>query len=170
MNRFDGLGRAMPRTLQSAVLGPVWAWLVAQADGGSGRGSAMDPLHALRDHWGSDVAAPLQWVLIAGGALLMALGVVLMVRWWRGRHQRSKPWAVFQQIAGVAELGVADQWLLVRIARQQRLPTPLTLLLSGRTLRMHGRAFVETQVPWRRVAIMRRIASIRRHVFGHMDV
>ena len=125
-------------------------------------------LRDVSEHWGSDVTTPLPWIIVAGGLLLIALGVVLLVRWWRQRHLRSRPWAVFHAVASTAGLTLLDRWLLMRIAHQQRLPTPLTLLLSGRTLRLHARAYVEHLPPFRRAPVMQRIASIRRDVFGHM--
>lgn len=156
--------------------GGVGSWAVAPpwvgalvAEAGPRIGTSMEQLRAVSEHWGSDAAAPLRWILVAVGALLIALGTVLLVRWWRGRHLRSQPWQIFRQVAAVAELGLRDQWLLVRIARHQKLPTPLTLLLSGRTLRVHGREYAEALAPWRRAAIMQRIATIRRHLFGNMD-
>jgi len=120
------------------------------------------------ENWGSDATAPMPWIILAAGVLLLVLGIVLLVRWWRRRHLRSRPWAVFNELATIAGLSLSDRWLLMRIARQQALPTPLTLLLSGRTLRIHARDYAANQPPWRRAAIMQRVASIRRDIFGNM--
>ncbi len=119
-------------------------------------------------HWGSDAVTPVHWIVIAAGILLTFLGLLLVVRWWHRRHLRSHPWGVFHHVAGAVGLSWSDRWLLMRIARQQKLPTPLTLVLSGRTLRMHGRAFAAVQPPWRRAVIMQRVASIRRDLFGQL--
>jgi len=151
--------------------GASLAWpcaALAQSDDPPSEGRRALNLREVSQHWGSDVNTPLPWILFAGGLLLTALGVWLLIRWWRKRHSRSRPWAVFLEVAQVAGLSVSDRWLLVRIARQQALPTPLTLLLSGRTLRLHAREFAAAQPPWRRAALMQRVASIRRDVFGDM--
>lgn len=150
------------------LLSSGWLVLPAMSSGAAEVMASTNPYRAVSEHWGDDAAAPLQWMLVALGVLLILLAVLLVVRWWRQRHQHSHPWLVFHRIAGVAELSLRDRLLLMRVARQQGLPTPLTLLLSGRTLRVHGRGFVKAQAPWRRAALMQRIASIRRHVFGRM--
>lgn len=171
MVRSDGFTKHLKSSVPApAVSACVWAWLATTATEVSGRPRTSDPLGAIRDYWGSDVTTPMPWMLVAIGGLLTLLAVMLIVRHWRERHRRSQPWAVFQQVAAAAELSIADQWLLVRISRQQHLPTPLTLLLSARTLRVHAREFAQSHAPWRRAAIMQRVASIRRHVFGRMDV
>lgn len=160
-------------------LGPGLRWSPAMGEGVScwvvvvlaqaGRPESPEALQrVISENWGGDAMAPLRWIVVAAGLLMLALGAVLLWRWWRTRHLRSQPLVVFNQVAQAAGLGVSERWLLLRIARQQALPTPLTLLLSGRTLRVHGRGYVQAQPPWRRAMKMQRIASIRRRLFGKL--
>ncbi|MFW6059711.1 MAG: hypothetical protein ACODAQ_05985 [Phycisphaeraceae bacterium] len=147
--------------------GPAWGAVVVLAQEGS-PASRDALLREISANWGNDVMAPMPWLIVAAGLLLLVLGAVMVMRRWRMRHLQSHPMLVFHQVAATAGLNWWDRWLLIRIARQQALPTPLTLLLSGRTLRVHGRAYVEAQPPWRRAPVLQRIASIRRSLFGRM--
>jgi hypothetical protein len=123
------------------------------------------PLDAVSEHWGS-TSIPVGWTLLGLGLIVLAVGGVATVRWVRRRHERPRPLAVFGQLARLAGLSLGDQWLLWRIARQQALPGPATLLLSTRTLRVHGVAFVRQAAIWRRGARLRRVATIRRRLLS----
>jgi hypothetical protein len=92
---------------------------------------------------------------VGGGALL---------GWLRRRRHHAKPIGVFLQLAAIGRLSPADQWLLLRIARQQALPGPATLLMSTRTLRVHGAAFVRHAAVVRKKQRLKRIAAIRRRL------
>ena len=122
------------------------------------------PLDAIREHWGK-TTVPVGWTVAAIALLALAIGGAWAIGWYRRRHERAQPLAVFRQLAAVGGLSLAEQWLLWRIARQQRLPGPATLLMSARTLRVHGSAFVR-QTLWARAKRLRRVAGIRRKLMG----
>jgi len=56
--------------------------------------------------------------------------------------------------------------LLTRIARQQRLPWALTMLLSSRTLRYHGLRYVKSVLYYRRAATLARLKRIDARLFA----
>jgi hypothetical protein len=106
------------------------------------------------------------WVVIAAGFLLILVGA-LSFRAWHQRHGlRSTPLAIFNRIAGELGLTLSEQWLLLRVARHQRLPTPLTLLLSHATLEHHVSAFLEPMSRPRRELLTERFARIRKRLFA----
>jgi len=122
---------------------------------------------AFRDYFGGDkYDVPLSGILITFGALICIMIVLYTIKKWRRRREQSQPINVFKRVAKRVGLHPADQHLLMRIARHQNLPSPLTLLLSATTLRHHAHYFAEAQPPRQRPQIMGRIAVIRRDLFG----
>lgn len=107
----------------------------------------------------------LRWVAF----LLSVIGLVVGSLWlrdhWRSRHVRSAPLLTFIYVARTLGLSPADCWLLIRIARQQNLPSPLTLILSDNTLQWHGRQYADSVVPFRRSALQRRLRTISACLF-----
>ncbi|HEX7010950.1 MAG TPA: hypothetical protein VF184_13290 [Phycisphaeraceae bacterium] len=143
------------------------AWFfLAQAQAPSPPGTERFDLTIFQRYWGSQTLIPVRWIVLALGLLMLMLASLAAYRWWRGWHSRSHPLVVFYHLARASGLGLSDQWLLHRIAHQQALPSPLTLMLSPRTLHRHARAYAAEQPPWRRVALMRRVLAIRRRLFG----
>jgi hypothetical protein len=85
-------------------------------------------------------------VVLALGGLVLALAVGLwLAERRRLRRERSHPLALFQRLAVEMDLGWSDRWLLIRMARRQGLPSPLTLLLSPATFEYHARAYAQAQ-------------------------
>jgi hypothetical protein len=82
------------------------------------------------------------------------------------RHLRSTPLRTFHHAAQTVGLGLSDQWLLARIARSERLISPLTLLLSSATLDHHARRYLDTLSPRRRGRFQARIDQIGGMLFG----
>jgi len=105
-------------------------------------------------------------------ALLVFAGLLLLLAaawgWQRHkqRHLRSEPMLTFHQIAATMGLSLKQQWLLVRIARSEELPTPLTLMLSSATLSHHARRFAESTGPRRHPTTGNEVVSIARVLFG----
>lgn len=122
-------------------------------------------LKLISENWGANSLVSTQWAMVAIGALLILLAVIAMTRWWRTRHLRSNPLLVFNRVATELDLPWRQRWLLFCIARQQALPTPLTLLLSPRTMRLHARAYAADKRVGRRLSIMQRVAQMRRQLY-----
>ncbi|MEX2212558.1 MAG: hypothetical protein WD768_00425 [Phycisphaeraceae bacterium] len=103
--------------------------------------------------------------------LFFFAGVALLLLWvWL--RQRAKahaaqdtPMSVFRALARQLRVSLFDRLLLMRVARRQELPSPLTLLLSARTIRHHARAFAAPMHRYRAAALMLRVARLRRRLF-----
>lgn len=131
----------------------------------SGKLTRVD-LKEVQDHFSSSQMIPIEWILLAAGIVLVGISVLSLVRWWKTRHERSNPTLVFIQIGLRMGLGVADMWLLYRIARQQKLPTPLTLMLSPATLDHHTDRFVARYPPGRAEWVRVRVQGIEQRLFA----
>ncbi len=118
-------------------------------------------VHPMMDHW-HDRLMSLGFVSV--GLLLVVTALLGWHSWRRHltRHQRTRPIATFLELARSLRLAWYDQIVLLFIARQQGLPSALTLLLSGATLRHHARRYTAGFGHLRRAAVMGRVAAIRR--------
>ena len=137
---------------------------------GSQSGAAATPSwelmrDAIRNQQPSD-SLGIWWLVLLAGTLVGLLVAARAFRWIRERHLRSKPLRVFHHLANELGLHLADQWLLVRISRQQLLPSPLTLILSSSTLRHHGEQFALTLSSRKQSRVMLHIAGIDAVLFG----
>lgn len=109
---------------------------------------------------------PTHWLLIGAGLLLSFLGLHATFCWARRRQMVvHQGWWTFSRLASEVGLAWQDRWLLWQISRHQRLPNPLTLLLSASTLRHYARRYAENRSHRRRVVIAGRVASMRRQLF-----
>ena len=121
-----------------------------------------------------DAFDPVDNTFPATSVLLIFLGLMLLLasiwgwRWHQRRHLRSEPMIVFHQLAGQMGLSLRQQWLLVRIAHRQALPTPLTLMLSSATLRHHAGRFAQALAPSRRPALQAKVDVIARLLFDQV--
>lgn len=106
------------------------------------------------------------WLVLIAGTLIGLLIAARTFRWARERSLKSKPLRVFHHLANELGLHLADQWLLVRISRQQLLPSPLTLVLSSSTLRHHGEQFALTLPGRKQSRVMLHVAGIDAALFG----
>ena len=123
-----------------------------------------EQLLAIREHW-SDSLISLPSLGVVIGALLAILAGLWLWQAWRSRRLGSAPLLSFHRIASAAGLGLADQWLLLRIARAEGLASPLTLLLCDTTLGHHGRRYLATLTAPRRTTAARRLRRINRRLF-----
>ena len=118
----------------------------------------------MMDHWQDRLMS--LWLVSVG----MVLVVTALWGWhsWRRhrtRHLRARPIGTFVDVARSQGIAWPDRIVLLFIARQQGLPSALTLLLSGVTLHHHARCYAERFDRFRRAAVMRRVAAIRRVLF-----
>lgn len=122
-------------------------------------------------HWprGDKPLMDLRWGMAALTVMVLALLGMWLWRWWTQRHLRSEPLIVFHQAANHFRIDLQSQWLLIRIARQQALPTPLTLLLSGATLAHHGQAYLQSLTPGKRDRAAARLSQLRESLFAASD-
>lgn len=102
-----------------------------------------------------------------GAGILLSFVLLWAWRWWRARPGASAL-LTYLRLAGLARLSWGEAALLWRIARQQELPTPITLLVSRSTLGRHARAYAR-QPGVDRAAVLRRAASLRRRLFEPWD-
>lgn len=124
------------------------------------------PLSKVGEHWGSGGQVQFEYLLIAIGVVLVALSLVSLHRWWNTRDERPAPTLAFLEVCAAVGLSWGDRLFLWRIARQQRLPSPLTLMLCPITLHHHGKAYAEAVGLANRAARLRRVASLRRRLFA----
>jgi hypothetical protein len=149
--------------VESAAVSLTWplaAWSLAAAD------DADAYWQQISMHFSSGSGLSMWWIAIATG-LLLTLIAVLSMRTIRDRAEaKSAPMLVFRRVAEHVGLGASDQWLLIRIARQQELPTPLALLLSPGTLTHHAAAYAAQQGDRKGRLTMLRVDAICRDLFG----
>ena len=100
----------------------------------------------LRQQWrlkGSDLI-PIESVIVVVTFLTTAF--VMMILWRRRNVEKPKhaPMQLLSQVVEGFGLTPADLRLLVRVARQQELHSPITLLLSPATFDHHVRQHIES--------------------------
>jgi hypothetical protein len=122
-------------------------------------------LQEMMEHWHGPLLS--LWLLGAGVSLLM-VGLLGLSLWQRRRSgvRRSRPFALFWRVAARLRMPWSQRWMLYRVARHERLPSPLTLLLSAATLRYHGRRYAASVGAWRRLRVLKTIAQARRVLAG----
>ena len=119
-------------------------------------------------HWagrGGQHVVSLPWVIVGLGGLI---GVVTAIwGWGKIRTLRRRPGGMLIYLRLALSLGMTfgQTTLLIRIARRQELPSPLTLLLASDTLAHHGRKFAATRPAKARPSVRQRLAEIGRLVF-----
>lgn len=128
----------------------------------------------LPDSWAEQVIQNFGdgWLLPPGWVFVAVAGVVALLfglwGWQRRNRRATDPDAmdVYGDIARRIRLPHADRRLLAKVAMQQKLPSPITLLLSSTTLAHHGRYYVESLPAWRQPAVRARLSSVRRYLFA----
>lgn len=112
-----------------------------------------------------EVALP--WQAIVIGLVLLAL-VLVIARGWgmvQRSQTRSQPVRLFLQVAQALGIGWRERWLLIRIARQQKLPSALTLLVSRSTMLIHARAYAQSLGERRGERVLKRVAQLAALIF-----
>src|SRR5690606_27778682 len=110
----------------------------------------------ISEHAGNDATLSTGWVVLAVGLFLALVGALSLRHWWRTRRERPTPVLTFMALARQLGLSLSDQWLLIRLSMRQKLPTPITLVLSPGTLRHHARAAAARLGHRRSAKLMRR--------------
>jgi len=165
IHRGTNENSSIPMT--SFCFASTWLPLLASAD--------LDPdrrfktLQESIQYWGGN--SKFAWVSLALGACLV-LGIIagLCARPWLQRwQQRLIPLRTFRQLADEFGISTRDQALLIQIAKQQSLPSPLTLILSGATLNHHVQRYIQTLSPSDLNKITRHVTVLARDLFGPMN-
>ncbi len=109
---------------------------------------------------------PIESVIVVVTFLTTAF--VMMLYWRRRRMQKPKqaPGKLLSQVVEGFGLTSADIRLLVRVAHQQELPSPITLLLSEATFDHHIHQHVESGHTRAKKRIQSRLDRIRQILFG----
>lgn len=119
-----------------------------------------------RKHWHSDDLVDTNLLLVAACILFGILLIMYSMRTFKQRKHSAHPLTTFNVIAAELKLSMSEKWLLVRIARQQDLPTPLALLLSPATLRHHALRFASDLGPAGKQKVLFRIREIRQRLMN----
>jgi|GEM_PF-1188795 len=107
------------------------------------------------------------------GFLLLGVLVVLATlwvrQWLKDRPKEPSTHAIFRKLSKELNLGLRDQWLLVRISRYRRLPSPITLMLSRQTYDHHAQAYIAHLTDVRRPSVGQRVQQIESRLFGTQE-
>lgn len=118
------------------------------------------------EHFDSSGALNTWWIaLVLVGVLLLIFGLWLGQRRRRG-EVHAAPIATFRKVAGALGLPLSDQVLLIRLAHQENLPSPITLLLSPATLAHHASHHAAQLNGRRGRALLDRTEAISQVLFG----
>jgi len=102
--------------------------------------------------------------ILAG--VLLVLAILVIRQWYQNRPADPKSSTIFRRLAGELHLGLRDQWLLVRIARHQKLPSAITLLLNRKTFAYHAKAYIADLAEIRRPGVAQAVENLMKRVFG----
>ena len=108
---------------------------------------------------------PTSWLLVSLGG---AMAIVALAVWLKKRRQRiASPTAadLWRSFAERSGLGLSDRRLLERVSRQQRLPSPLTMLVCPTTFDHHAEQYAEQRGDARREDLRRRLRVLRHRLF-----
>lgn len=116
--------------------------------------------------WSDGPSLPMHqlgWMLLALGGVL---GIAFSVTYSRQLARRLQPLWIYRRIATDLHLTIKQQWRLYRIARQQQLTSPLTLLLSPATFTHHTSAYLSQVQPRKLPSHETQVRGLREHLFG----
>jgi len=120
-------------------------------------------------HWSGSELLDMTGIAVVAVGLVCVAGAWVAWRRYRTRDQRSHPGAVFRHIARRVGLGWFDRRLLTSIAREQQLPSPITLLLSSATFSHHADAHAQDMPTARAARFHARCARLKRSLFSNSE-
>ena len=106
------------------------------------------------------------WAVVAMSVIILVMLVLRIIKWRNSRNREDGPLLVFHQIARQLELDITTQWLLIRVAQQQNLPTPLTLLICDSTFSHHAKAYVKSLPAQRQQSVLNQLSKTHQHLFA----
>ena len=95
----------------------------------------------------------------------IVMGTLWYIKYLRHRATTNAPVEAFRTIAARLGLTQRDEKLLTHIARQQALPSPITLLCSMATLEYHARRYAKSQNPGVRPRIAKHVDHLKHRLF-----
>ncbi len=105
------------------------------------------------------------WLLVLMGLVTAIISIVAYISLKRSGKQITPAFVVYLQLARELGLSWRQALTLYRIARQQDLTSPITLLLAPATFQAHARAYLQTRPPFQHAPLHRRLQAIQQHVF-----
>ncbi len=119
-------------------------------------------------HWptSSESLMSSGWALAIFAILIGFLIALKLFLWYRKKDRPTGPMIIFYQICKQVGLSLQSQWLLIRIAKQQSLSTPLTLLVCHATLSSHAQAYAQSLPVTRRGDVLMQVVGIQYKLFG----
>ena len=106
------------------------------------------------------------WAVVAISFILLIVLTVKLVQWRKAKNRQDGPLLVFNQVARKLGLDISSQWVLIRMAQQQNLPTPLTLLICDSTFSYHAKSYVKSFPPNRQKSILNQLKTVHHHLFA----
>lgn len=160
------------------VLMTATTWLLMFAPGPKSPGWPGPPAAPGEPAWGdraqlvfenwqntSDIF-PVRTLLVILGLFFAIMLGVWFRQWYKNRPTDPTPNHLFRTMARELRLGLLDQWLLLRIAREQQLVSPLTLLLSRATMHHYAQQYAQHLSAFRAPMVLGRAQRIIDTIFG----
>jgi len=123
-------------------------------------------IESIQENLSSDGLIPTHWLLIAAGMVLLLLSALSIANWWKHRGENAHPLLVFSNTAQIVGLSYRQRWALLKVARNQSLASPLTLMLCATTFDHHVRGYLESCLSLRRESARRQLQDIRVALFS----
>ena len=116
--------------------------------------------------WSEGPSLPMQQLGWMALALATVMAVGLAITYYRALARRMQPLWIYRRIAIDLGLSGAQQWRLYRVARQQHLTSPLTLLLSPATFTHHTTAYIAQLTTKKLPTRSTELHTLRDRLFG----
>lgn len=105
------------------------------------------------------------WAVAIISIILVFVMILQLIKWRKTKNRQDGPLLVFNQVARKLGLDISTQWFLIRMAQQQNLPTPLTLLICDSTFSYHAKSYVKSLPVNRQKTILNQLKKIHHHLF-----